>query len=240
MECGINVPQLYLTPQFGLLWISEAVQLLQAEIGIAKCSEDITLSSSSADGQYRLQCSVGSVEEITLNGGTGTATYEPIVRLPLDAFHQLIQSYPDQSGLPMNDWWQINQFIDTNLVYSSIGETTLYIFPYATSGTVTLRYKPLLPPYSASNITDWAGYGSDPLAKMKLFGPRQEFTPALTGIKAYVKMKLTEMRPNGIKEYAAQYQIWNQAFEHSKSLLRRRNSSYQQDTFQPSSMGGLI
>ena len=241
LECGINVPQLYLTPSFGLLWITEAMHTYQSEIGVSRCTEQVYLDPNSTDGKYRLSCNVGSVEEITLNAqNSSTATYEQIVRMPLDAWHQLIQTWLDQNIVPNNDWWAINQYIDTNLVYCAIEENILYIYPYATSGIVTLRYKPLMVPYSASDTTDWAGWGNDPLSRMKQFGPRSEFIPAITGIKAYVKMRITEMRPNGMKEFAPQYQMWRQDFERAKVALRRRATSYQQDTFQPSSMGGLI
>lgn len=238
MECGINVPQLWLTPSFGLLWITEARHLYQAEIGVRKCTDTIMLSNVSTDGKYNLSNSVGSIEEITLAPDATTQAYQQIVRLPIDGFHQIIETWPDQN--PLSDNWTPNNFLDTNLTYCAVDGCSLYIYPYPTPGVVTIRYKPLLPPYSASDTSDWAGWGNDPAAKMKLYGPGNDFIPAITGIKAYVKMKITEMRPNGLDEYAKQYQIWNQTFEKGKTLLRRKNVGYQQDMVQPTSMGGLI
>lgn len=240
MKVGQVTPLAWLTPARGLLWISQIINKYQTQVGVKKCTDTIRLDgANSLDGQYSLTCSASpnGVSEITLApSASANQSFTPIYRIPVDAFHQLINNWPDQlAGNPSNPW--PDPYIDTSRVYCAIQNCTLYLFPFATEGIVTIRYKPSLPPYMPSDTKNWARFGANPSIAMAGTNIPEEFLPAIEGITAYVAIQIVENMPNGVRDYAMQYAKWTSLVEEGHRLLRRGNTDYLMDTKQPTSLG---
>jgi hypothetical protein len=131
-------------------------------------------------------------------------------------------------------------YIDTSQVYCAINGCNLYIFPYNIGGIVKVRYKPALPVYMPSDKVNWGKFGSNPANMMAATPIHEEFLPAISGITAYVACCIVENMPNGLRDYALQYQKWERLVEEGYELLRRGNVDYMMDTKQPTSLGPVF
>ena len=242
MKAGMVVPVSWLTPSLGMMWITEFINDAQVMLGTEKCTTEITLSATSTDGQYKLPCAIDAVDEITLSPtGTTPKQYQPITRMPLDAFHRLIQDWPDyNSQIDAWPWPYQDAWINTNLVYCAITGSQLLIYPYATPGLVTIHYKPLIPVYSKSSDY-WASFGPDPSAQMAQANIPKDFEVAATALMAKVASRIVEAQPTGTKGYGPQWQVWQNEIHQGMRKLRRRNVDYvDQDTKQYTSLGGIF
>ena len=240
MECGVVTELSWLTPKLLLGWISDAMQQYQIDTGVKTCSEEIRLLSTSKDGKYNLGCNVLAVDEITFSPTLNPRSYKAVVRTPLNSFHQIIQWWPDYNQQIQPNNWFYDYTLDTNQIYAAIQGSTLFVFPYTTTGYVLIHYKTAMTPYAPSDLTNWMGYGDDPTQAMSVNHIPVEFNAALTGIRAYVKCKIVETLPNGIREYGLQYAGWKQDIFQGERNLRRNNVDYLQDTEQPTSLGPLF
>lgn len=231
MECGLAMADARVTPQAGLIWLSEAQHILQSTTNAAKCSVDIDLEDTD-DGKYVIPLCIKTVDEVTVTGspivlGQGQG-FNRVIRVSLDQWHNLVTN------------WNMIPRLDQTKIYVTFQGRSMYTMPFNNTGTIHLHYRPKLTPYSPSNIDDWIEYGEDPTDAMQLYGPNCAFDPALTGIRAFARCKMMQVIPDVQKRLANFYTVWWQEWSSCLSLVTRDSVDYVQDTKTPYSIGGLI
>lgn len=233
MECGLASADMRVTPQAGLIWLSEAQHQLQSLTNACKCTKDIILKTTT-DGKYSLGQSIKSIDEATVTNTTPTPSnptggaFIPVEIVPLEHWHNLV-----------NYWNQIPR-LDQTKIYITHQNSTLYVQPFVLTGTLHLHYRPRLTPYSTGNTDDWGDYGTDPTAAMQENGPETAFDGALTGMRSYAKCMMLQAIPEVTRRLSGMYPMWWGEWTNSVGLVTKDSIDYVANRNSPYSIGGLI
>ena len=212
-----SVPSLAVDIDNCLYDMSVAEQkIAQAAPGAIRRTATVTLDTSSTTGQYTLPADTLTVDKVWFSPPNNTSRAMNEVKLwPYDQWLKRVtwdvwwaeQVEPTPVMVP--DWYE------GALLICSVNEGTLYVEPLAIAGTLTLRYDPILTPYSPDDPI-WAAYGTDPEPAMRTNGLDDEaLGPATDGIIQWCAAKMLRAAPGGIEYYRAEIMNFEANFERS-------------------------
>jgi len=225
-DLGRSTPDSRITAAKVLSYLSEARHQLQTRTTASKCLKVIDLSDpcNEDEDEYNIGCSIKGepAAEYKSDLDDSNAKWQPINAIPWLEMEIL------RSG-------KSNQYSNYSVPTVSIFNGKLRTWPLLTTGGIRLKFIPRLPQYAPDDTTDWAGYGTEPIGRMKVEGPGDEFTDAQEGMIAFAKLKLAESFPNELNTYARLLPGWD--YEWRKCFSSIKTTDVQRGRRTPSQMG---
>lgn len=227
-EVGMTVPTDRITDRVLLHWASEAQHLYQVETRAVEREWTKGVISGTTEYPMPLDARHSAIAFVSLvvpSGSTGGGKLTPIswdeyVRRTTVGFVS-----PSASPALLSPQTSLTGLSGVVFAYNRAANT-LHLYP-GVEGTITVRYIPELSPFFTDDEDEWGDFGDTPTAMMKETGPELAMYPAVTGIKAWVKVRILENIEGVLpKVYTLKYSKWMAEFEAAKARLAREATDY--------------
>lgn len=193
----------------GMYAITCAVAKIEQAVGTVKNVALITLDPTSTDGQYALPSDFHAMDSLTWAPDNITPAFYPVEIWTPDRWQQYVTEQLIQGPIEPNLMPGQGGIMVAMIQYGKLNIT-----PFASSGVLTMRYKPIFTPYSADDPA-WSTFGANVEAKWRTMGPDISVADAQQGIVDYVVAQMLRQQRDGLERFRSEILMREESFRKS-------------------------